>query len=429
MRFIRTSVGIVAVAAVLTGCAAGGAGPAAVDPDADPTDVSGEISYAIWDVNQEPGMKALIADFNETYPNVEVSVEVTAYAQYWTKLQTQGSSGTLPDVFWMNGPNFQLYASNGLLAPLAPLEDAGLIDRADYPDAMNELYTLDDEMYGIPKDFDTIAVFYNKDILARAGLDEPTADWTWDDYHAMAKQISDTLGAEGIVGSGDNYDNQPMVYPAILGNGGTIIEDGVSGYDDPQTIEALQFWADMVADGSMLTPAQNADTSGSVRFINGQAGMMWSGTWQIAPLLDSVVKDQVGVVELPLAPTGERQTVIHGIGNVMSADAADDPAAQAFLAYLGSEEAALIQAEMGVANPAFTDTQQAWVDSAPDWNLEIFLAAATDYAQPYPISLNTSAWNKLETDLLPAAFSGERPVAEVAAELAERMNEALAKEK
>lgn len=429
MRKLSTGLGIVAVAALVTGCSAGTGAGGEVDTDLKPEDISGEISYAIWDVNQQPGMEALIDDFNKTYPNVKVKVEVTAFAQYFTKLQTQASSGTLPEVFWMNGPNFQLFASNDMLAPLSPLVEADMLDTANYPEALNTMYSLGDEQYSVPKDFDTIGVYYNKEILQRAGLEEPTSDWTWDDYRAMAKQISDRLGSEGIIGDGGNYENQPMLYPAIVSNGGTIVNDGVSGYDDPKTIEALQFRRDLVADGSMLTPAQNADTPGHQRFLNGQAGMMWSGTWQVGPLLESPVKDKIGVVELPLAPSGDRQTVIHGIGNSMSAKAASDPAAQAFLAYLGSEKAALIQAEMGIANPAFTGTQQAFVDSAPDYNLEIFLTAADEYAKPYPISQNTSAWNRFEAELLPEAFSGERPVEEVAKELAKKMNEALAKEK
>ncbi|WP_426186430.1 ABC transporter substrate-binding protein [Microbacterium sp. TWP3-1-2b2] len=431
MRYLRTGVGIAAVALVLTGCSSAASTEGAeVDTSIDPADVTGEISYAIWDVNQQPAMEQLIADFNETYPNVDVSIELTAYAQYFTKLQTQGSSGTLPDVMWMNGPNFQLFASNDLLAPLSPLEEAGLVDTANYPDAMNDIYTLDDTQYGIPKDFDTIAVFYNKAIFERAGVDAPTADWTWDDYRSIAKEITDKLGDEGIFGSGDNYDNQAMVYPSILSNGGSILnEDGESGYDDPASIEGIQFWTDLIADGSMPTPAQNADTSGLQRFLNGQAAMLWSGNWQVSGLLDSPVADDVTVVELPLAPSGERTTVIHGIGNVMSAKAAGDPAAQAFLAYLGSEEAAVTQAELGVANPAFTGTQQAFVDSAPEYNLQIFLDAATDYAVAYPVSKNTSAWNKLEGDLLPEAFSGAQPVEDIAAELADGMNQALAKEK
>ncbi|WP_313355530.1 sugar ABC transporter substrate-binding protein [Microbacterium sp.] len=432
MRSMRSGigVGIIVGALMLTSCSSGGTtGGGEVDTSLDPAEISGKLSYAIWDVNQQPGMEALIDDFNKTYPNVKVKVEVTAYAQYFTKLQTQASSGTLPEVFWMNGPNFQLFASNDMLAPLSPLVEADMLDTSKYPEALNSMYSLGDEQYSVPKDFDTIAVYYNREILERAGLEEPTSDWTWDDYRAMANQITDRLGSEGIIGTGENYDNQPMLYPAIVSNGGSIIKDGKSGYDDPKTIEAIQFWRDMVADGAMLTPAQNADTTGTQRFLNGQAGMVWSGTWQVAPLLDSVVKDKIGVVELPLSPSGDRQTVIHGIGNSMSAKAASDPAAQAFLAYLGSEKAALIQAEMGTANPAYEETQQAFVDSAPDYNLEIFLEAADQYAQPYPISKNTSAWNKFETELLPEAFSGDRPVDEVAQELAEKMNEALGKEK
>ena len=431
MRYMRTSVGLVAAALLLTGCSsAGSTSSGKVDTSIDPADVKGDVSYAIWDVNQQPAMEKLIADFNKTYPNVDVSVELTAYAQYFTKLQTQGSSNTLPDVFWMNGPNFQLFASNGLLAPVAPLEEAGMLDTADYPAAMNDIYTLDDAQYGVPKDFDTIAVFYNKAIFERAGVAEPTSDWTWDDYRSIAKEITHKLGGEGILGSGDNYDNQAMVYPAILSNGGSIIdEDGQSGYDDPKSIEAIQFWADIVADGSMPSPAQNADTTGLQRFLNGQAGMLWSGNWQVSGLLDSPVADDVTVVELPLAPSGERKTVIHGIGNVMSAKAAGDPAAQAFLAYLGSEEAAITQAELGVANPAFTGTQQAFVDSAPQYKLQIFEDAATDYSVAYPVSKNSSAWNKVELELLPLAFSGEKPAAEVAKDLADKMNQALAKEK
>ncbi|MBG6237757.1 multiple sugar transport system substrate-binding protein [Mycetocola sp. CAN_C7] len=431
MRFSRVVVAVAASALLLSGCSAGGSGDAtgAIDLPSDPAEVTGDITYAIWDINQQPAMEELIADFTETYPNVTVSVELTAYEQYFTKLQTQGSSGTLPDVFWMNGPNLQLFASNNLLAPLDPFVDADLIDPANYPEAMNDIYSLDGVQYGVPKDFDTIALLYNKAILERAGVELPTSEWTWDDYHAAAKTVSDKLGAEGIVGSADSTRNQENVYPAIMSNGGTIIDGDTSGYDSPEAIEAVQFWADMVADGSSITPAENAETNGFVRFQNGQAAMMWGGNWRISGLLDSAVKDDVSVAELPLAPTGERKTVIHGVGNSMNAKTKNPQAAQAFLSYLGSEEAALLQAASGAANPAFTDTQQDFVDSAPGYNLQVFEDAATEYSVAYPVSKNTSAWNKLEIDLLAAAFSGERPVADVLEELAEKMNEALAKEK
>ena len=72
-------------------------------------------------------------------------------------------------------------------------------------------------------------------------------------------------------------------------------------------------------------------------------------------------------------------------------------------------------------------TQDAFTQSMPDANLQVFLDAVS-YAKPLPISKNTAAWNALETKLLPAAFDGSQPVVEVLKDLASQMNAALAKE-
>ena len=79
----------------------------------------------------------------------------------------------------MNGPNFQLYAANGKLAPITGEVEAGDIDPANYSEALNDLYTYDGTQYGVPKDFDTIGVWVNKALFEQgrrrrcpsAGLD------------------------------------------------------------------------------------------------------------------------------------------------------------------------------------------------------------------------------------------------------------------
>lgn len=154
--------------------------------------------------------------------------------------------------------------------------------------------------------------------------------------------------------------------------------------------------------------------------------MFWSGNWSVAEMKESPNAADFAIAPLP---AGERDaTVIHGLANAVSADSEHKAAALAFLSYLGSEEAQRTQAEMGAANPAFTGTQEAFVGSVPSFGLDVFLQAADEYAFPYPISSHTAAWNELENELLPQAFSGDRPVEEVAQELAERMNEELAGE-
>lgn len=415
-----------ALAAVLglTACAPS----AATDGDLS-AETKATISYAIWDENQVPALEANISDFNKIYPNITVKIDITPWAQYWTKLQTQASGDTLPDVFWMNGPNFQLYAANDQLEPMTKLIDDGQVDPANYPDALNVLYSYDDVQYGMPKDFDTVALWYNKAILAEAGVETPDDSWTWDDFHTAAKTVSDTLADQGIYGVATGLTGgQEGYYNTILQAGGSIISDDgkTSGYDDPKTIAGLQFWADLIADGSSPSLQQLSDTPHNAWFTSSKTAFFWSGTWSVAELAAASNTDDLDVAPLP---RGEKQaTVIHGLANVVSATSAHKAAAQAFQTYLGSKEAQALQAEMGAANPAFNGTQQAFIDSVPHFNLQVFLDEAANYSYPYPISKDTAAWSTIENELLPQAFSGARPVAEVAQELATRMNEALAKE-
>ena len=428
MRIRSVVAGVVLAALALTACGGNSdnAGDAKV-PD-DPAQVKGDITYAIWDVNQQPAMQEIVKAFNQKYPNVKVSISLATFEQYFTKLKTQGSSDNLPDVFWMNGPNFQLFAANKQLASLDSLTEAKQVDPANYPKALNELYSLDGKQYGVPKDFDTIALWYNKKLFADAGVAAPTDSWTWDDYKAAAGKLKAALGPKGIFASADELGNQGNYYPAILSNGGYIIKDGKSGYADPKTTEALQFWSDMVKEGYTPSAAQRADIRGRDRFFSGKAAMMWNGNWLVSAALKSPVKDDLAILPLPKAPSGDRKTVIHGIGNVMSAKSKNPQAAAAFLAFLAGKDAALIQAKAGAANPAFNGTQTDFVNSAP-YALKTFIDAAAQYSEPYPVSKDTAVWNKLELDLIDPAFGGDKPMSEVGQEVATKMDEALGKEK
>ncbi len=167
-------------------------------------------------------------------------------------------------------------------------------------------------------------------------------------------KLKAALGPKGIWATGDTLGNQADFYPAMLSNGGYVIKDGKSGYSDPKSIEALQFWSDMVKGGFTPNAAQNAETKSQDRFFDGKAAMMWNGNWVVSAALKSPHKNDFTVVPLPKAPNGERKTVIHGIANVMSAKSKNPEAAAAFLAFLGGKDAALIQAKAGAANPAYT---------------------------------------------------------------------------
>lgn len=379
------------------------------------------LSYAIWDPNQVPAMKKIITAFEAKNPNISVKVQVTPYAQYFTKLQTAASGGTAPDVFWMNGPNFQLYAANHQLQPLTSLHP----DMSKYPSSLAKLYQYNGVQYGLPKDFDTVGLWYNKNIFTAAGVAFPTANWTWSDFDAAAKKL--TNPAKGIYGTVANLEGQENFYNTIFQAGGFVISaDGkTSGYNDPKTITGLEFWTNLVKNHESPTLQQMTDTAPINMFEAGKVAMFWGGSWDaVAFATTPATKNSVDVTVLP--HDVKHATVIHGLANVISAHTQHPAQAAQFEEFLGSLQAAQIQANTGTVIPAVNGTQQAWVKAYPQYHLQSFLTEL-QYAVPYPISKDTAAWNTLETTLLPAAWDQTKPVPTVADQLAAQMNAALAK--
>ena len=98
-----------------------------------------------------------------------------------------------------------------------------------------------------------------------------------------------------------------------------------------------------------------------------------------------------------------------------------------FVEFLGGKEAMTMQAEAAIDISARTETTSIWVESHPEYNLQVYMDAA-QYAYPYPASANTSAWSSPMYDEVYAAFNGDKTVDEACDELAQIMNDALAAE-
>lgn len=415
-----------AAALVLAGCSTSGTNATSDDYSPPDKNIEATINFAQWS-EEVAGIDANISSFNKIYPNIHVNVNVTPWDSYWQKLQTQASSDTLPDVFTLNGPNFALYAGNGKVEPITKIVAAGDIDPSNYPKALNDIYTLNNVSYGVARDFDTIGLWYNKAIFQEAGVEVPTADWTWEDFQKAAVAISDKLGSEGIFGAAGGMDGQSTYYNTIAQAGGHVISDDgkQSGYDSPEAQSGLKFWTDLIASGGSPTMQQLTDTPALGRFTSGKLGMLYAGSFARTAITDSPVAPNVQVAPLPEGK--QRATVIHGVANVVSASSKNKQAAQAFQVYLATKEAQQEQGASGVVIPAYNGTQDAFVNSLPGVDLGVFIDA-TKYAVPYPVSKNTAAWAALETEILPGIFDGSTPVKDGTNELATKMNDVLANE-
>lgn len=414
---------LVAFGIALGGCAASPSASSA-PAGALAKDTKAELNYAIWAEAQRPFIEKNIADFNKTYPNIKVTVAVTPYKQYFAKLKTQAEASNLPDVFWMNGPNIQLFAGNDQLADLGGIN----VDWKNFPTALVDLYSNGGKHYGIPKDFDTIALWYNKLLFADAGVALPTDDWTWDDFNKAAREIATKLKSQGVYGiAADLTGGQESFYSTIFQAGGYVIDKGKSGYDQPASIEGLTFWSDLIKDGAMPSVQVMADTAPTAMFSSGKTAMIYSGTWQTpAYAKDYPTPADLNLVQLP---KGKHEgTVIHGLANVFAKTSKNLDAAKAFAEFLGSKQAAMTEGAAGTTLPAFNGTQDTFLNAYPNWNLKAYTDSAKNSSFPYPVSQNTNAWANLEAELLSPGFAGAQPMDTAAKTMADKMNTLLAAE-
>ncbi|MEU0569702.1 sugar ABC transporter substrate-binding protein [Nonomuraea sp. NPDC005983] len=407
-----------ALVAGLAGCSSSG----------ESSDGTVTITWGHWGTADMWGPTAtkLAQAFEKSHPKIKVKIEFTPNKEYWTKLQTAAASGSAPDVFWMNGPRIGVYASQGALMPLSDQIAKDKLDMSKYPKALVDLYQLDGKQYGIPKDYDTIGLFYNKDLFDKAKVKYPTADWTWDDVRKAADKLTDA--SSGVWSIGAPAWNQTHYYDTMVQAGGYIISDDKkkSGFDDPASLQGLQFWKDFLDKKQSPTQQQMTDTDPSVLFQNGKLAMFYDGSYDAVMYQNSKGLNW-DVAPMPKGPKSNA-SIIHGLANVIYAKTKHPQEAWEFEKFLSSEEGNRIQAESGAVIPAYEGLADAWAKSMPGKNLQIFLDAATT-AVPYPISKNTAVWARKEVDAITKAYTDGNQVEPIAKEFAATMNADLSAEK
>ena len=387
------------------------------------------LSVSIWDSNQEAGLKEIMDDFTAK-TGIKTKISVVKWDEYWTMLEAGAQGGSLPDVFWMHSNESERYMSNDMLLDLTDkIADSDAIDPENYPDDIWGLYTYDEKYYAVPKDVDTIALWYNKTLFDEAGLDYPTADWTWDDVTEAAKKLTKDDGSQYGLGM-RNDNNQAGYYNLIYDNGGSVISDDKtkSGWDDEKTIAAMQTLEGWIKDGVIPSLETMSENNEDVLFEAGKIAMTCQGSWMLAAFKENeYTAANCDCVELPKnAETGRRSSIYNGLGWAAAANTEHPDEAWQLIEYLGSEEAQKKQAELGVTMSAYKGTSDAWANSA-DFNLQAYLNMMDDMViRPY--SKSTVTWENEDNEILKSVYTGDLTMEEACKQMADQMNEKLAEE-
>ncbi|MBN1287518.1 MAG: sugar ABC transporter substrate-binding protein [Anaerolineae bacterium] len=349
----------------------------------------GELTLWLWDENWAEVIGDSVELWKTEYcPDAEVTIEVNPWGQYWDLLKTAAASGDLPDIFTMSQPNAFFYIDNNALMDLEPYFEAAGIDSNLWGSGSVGPYRGADGtgLYSAPVEWVTVAVYYNKDMMDAAGLEYPTADWTWDDFAEYAAALTDEEA--GVYGA-EVYMEYQSGFPNWIAMTGVspLIEADRSRctLQDAGSIEALQFLKGLADAGYMPPPSIVGSTSPDDAFNlfkSGQLAMMSVGAWKLPQAFEEL-EFNWDVVTFPKNPTtGRSRSTLHAVGYSAGANAENPDLVANLIQFLVSDEGQRFFAEAGGVAPGNPnpELQQMWIDSFGDTNVNIqaFIDAIQD---------------------------------------------------
>ncbi len=386
-----------------------------------------KLTIGIWDSNQQPGLQKIVDEWAAKTGN-EAEIQVTGWNDYWTLLEAGVSGGSLPDVFWMHSNSAQKFMENGILLDLTDrIKNSKVIDLNNYYADITALYTMDGHNYAVPKDIDTIGLWYNKTMFDEAGLAYPDDTWTWETMREAAKKLTKADGSQyGYAINTSN--NQDSFYNTIYSYGGSVISDDKtkSGMDDPKTIKAMQVIEGMIKDGSVPSLETLSENGAEVLFESGKAAMVTQGTWMVPAFRDNeYTAKNCDVAVLPKGDV-DRVSIYNGLGWAADANGKNPDLAWSLIEYLGSKEAQIEQAKLGVTMSAYKGTSEDWKNGVPFFNLQSCLDMLNARLVFRPYSRSTTVWEDQITQGLKPAWTGEKTMEQACKDIAAEMNATLA---
>lgn len=268
---------------------------------------SGVVKLTVWapehDEQAVKAYKEIINAFNkENNGKIEAEIKFIPRANkyaYEDKINTAASSNTLPDILMMDGPNVSNYADAGIIQPI----DDVVKDKSAFVDSVITQGTFDGKLYALAPTESTVALFYNKNMLDKAGIYPPTTlekAWTWNEFYEAAKKL--TNKEKGIYGVNWTLDYGIIYFsgPFIWSNGGEFIsDDGKKALiNSPKAVEAVKFLQKFATEGLVnLQPTPD-------EFETGKAAMMLMGSWEWAKLKD-YPNYEWGITYYPRSPKGK----------------------------------------------------------------------------------------------------------------------------
>lgn len=390
------------VSMLLTACTAAAPAAAPGSGAAAPAASSGGLKLVEWDYYASGDGNAVWGGLVEgCAKEVGVTVERQAVPrnELITKVLLAAQQKQMPDVLMIDNPDLQEVAATGALAPLS---DYG-VDLTGLYENLLDAGSYEGKVFGIAPGINGMALWYNKDLLDKAGVQPPT-NWA-EVKDAAAKLTSD--GVYGIAFSAPATEEGSWQFePWFWGAGGDLTK-----LDSPEGIQALQFWTDLVNEGyASKSVVQWSQGDVNDQFLAGKAAMQQNGVWNLGSIEKAGIN--FGIVPIPMPEGGAAPGPMGGevltipVGN----DAEKMAAAGKLVNCLLSDKNMLAWADQNAYIPGRITLAEQVAKERP--NMAPFVeAAAAERSRPGPPANLGPNYSKVSQPLwnaIQAALSGAK---------------------
>lgn len=331
-RFVAAAAVTEATALALGGCAGAAGQPSgATGPSA-----GEKVQLTLWTGftgGDRPAYEGLVKAFNESHPNIQVTMEVQPWDTIAQKLPAAWATGQGPDLATPNfDPNIlaQYLKTNSLLPITKTGTGEGQVDSDHLAPAAIKAFTQDGKLYAVPANVATLQLYYNKKLFEKAGIANPPA--TVDEFRADAQKLT----GNGVYGLSLADHETIQMWPILQWLDGSDIVDAsnCSVLNTPEAIQSLSVWSKLVIDKN--APAGLSGAESDSLFSAGKAAMQLNGPWAAAGYKDAGI--DLGVAAVPTGANGA-VTLASTVPLSVSAKTKYPDQAQEFLAWWTGKEA------------------------------------------------------------------------------------------
>lgn len=396
---------------------------------------AGQVKYMLWDSIQLPAYRQCARDFTAKNPGTTIKITQAGWDDYWTAISTGFISGVAPDVFTNHPNKSPQFVSNDLLVDLTPYLQRDQLDLKIYPQGLVQVWGRDGKQFGLPKDWDTVALMVNLAHAKKAGVtmaELQNLRWNPQDGGSFEQVIKKlTLDVQGRNALSRDFDKKNIaIYgyqnPGPGGMAGQTewgpfaVSNGFkyqdrpwappTHYDDPRLAETIT-WIAGLAEKGLSVPYENIKGLGaSAMFAAGKIAMVPDGSWMISYYAANA-KFENTWIPMPRGPRGRRATMLNGLADSMWVGSKVKEEAWKWLKYLGSAQCQSVVAGYAVVFPAIEGMADKVLDVQKKKGIDATAFVTMTQEQTFltPVAEHSAQIYAIVNNAMEAVLLGQKP--------------------